>query len=110
MLRIIRKQWVYTLATYTPGIPPISPPTYENLLCWCTPPGIHALPNKPSQLTHRKRWQPLMESPDNLGYIVTQEHVTPHIGVTARFYGFDSAADEHNFASRKLSTPEYRSR
>ena len=50
-----------------------------------------------------------MES-DGLGYLSTQEHVTPHIGVTARFFGFNSDDDEHDFASRKLDEPEYTSR
>lgn len=48
-----------------------------------------------------------MES-DGLGYISTQEHVTPHIGITARLFGFDSADDEEAFASRTLDKPSYR--
>ena len=48
-----------------------------------------------------------MES-DGLGYITTQEHVTPHIGMTARLFGFDSIRDEEAFASRKLDPPDYR--
>ncbi|CAN0481165.1 unnamed protein product, partial [Scytosiphon promiscuus] len=31
------------------------------------------------QLTNPNRWQPLVES-DGLGYLSTQEHVTPHMG------------------------------
>ena len=50
-----------------------------------------------------------MES-NGLGFLSTQEHVTPHIGVTARFFGFNSKSDEDDFASRKLDQPEYRSR
>ncbi|CAN0194683.1 unnamed protein product [Scytosiphon promiscuus] len=62
--------------------------------------------NTPYKLTNRKRWQPLMESND-LGYITTQEHVTPHIGVTARFFGFQTPEDETDFASRELDRPSY---
>ncbi|CAM9200218.1 unnamed protein product, partial [Laminaria digitata] len=65
--------------------------------------------NSPYKLTKRRRWQPLIES-NGLGYLTTQEHVTPHIGVTARFFGFNSEGDEEAFASRQLSQPEYRSR
>ena len=50
-----------------------------------------------------------MES-DGLGYITTQEHVTPHIGVTARFFGFETAEDEEAWASRQLDRPPYRKR
>eukprot|EP00904_Undaria_pinnatifida_P002795 jgi/Undpi1/12516/HiC_scaffold_6.g02185.m1 len=63
--------------------------------------------NTPYKLRNRHRWQPLMES-DGLGYITTQEHVTPHIGMTARLFGFDSIGDEEAFASRKLDPPDYR--
>ena len=62
-----------------------------------------------SQLTNNRRWQPLTES-NGLGYLYTQEHVTPHIGITARFFGFNSADDEEAFASRELAEPEYISR
>lgn len=48
-----------------------------------------------------------MES-DGLGYISPQEHVVPHIGATARFFGFNSTADEEAFASRKVSSPKYK--
>lgn len=48
-----------------------------------------------------------MESND-LGYIAIQEHVTPHIGVLARLFGFRSEEDEEAFTSRKLSSPKYR--
>ena len=48
-----------------------------------------------------------MES-NGLGYISVQEHVTPHIGITARFFGFNSKEDEEAFASRKLEGPDYR--
>lgn len=71
---------------------------------------IHCLPhlhNITPQFSRKKRWQPLMES-DGLGYISTQEHVVPHIGATARFFGFNSTGDEEAFASRKLSSPEYK--
>ncbi|CAN0533141.1 unnamed protein product, partial [Scytosiphon promiscuus] len=61
------------------------------------------------QLANPRRWQPLIES-NGLGYLTTQEHVTPHIGVTARFFGFNSKQDEKAFASRELARPEYISR
>lgn len=50
-----------------------------------------------------------MES-NGFGYITTQEHVTPHIGVTARFFGFKEAEDEEAYASRELGKPPYRKR
>ena len=59
------------------------------------------------QLKRGRRWQPLTES-NGLGYITVQEHVTPHIGITARFFGFDTEEDEEAFASRKLDRPDYR--
>lgn len=62
-----------------------------------------------SQFTSKKRWQPLLES-DALGYISTQEHVVPHIGATARLFGFNSPEDEEEFASRELSKLSYRTR
>ena len=61
------------------------------------------------QFKHTKKWQPLMES-DGYGYITTQEHVTPHIGVTGRFFGFKTAEDEEAWGSRQLSGPPYRKR
>lgn len=48
-----------------------------------------------------------MES-DGLGYISVQEHVTPHIGFTARFFGFNSTQDEEAYASRQLDPPRYK--
>eukprot|EP00903_Cladosiphon_okamuranus_P005324 g5322.t1 len=65
--------------------------------------------NTPYRFKRTKKWQPLLES-DGLGYISTQEHVTPHIGVTARFLGFHSAGDEEAWGSRKLDKPSYRRR
>lgn len=62
-----------------------------------------------SQFKRTKKWQPLFESND-LGYISTQEHVTPHIGITARFFGFNNAHDEEAWGSRKLDKPPYRNR
>lgn len=62
-----------------------------------------------NQFSNKKRWQPLLES-DGLGYISTQEHVTPHIGMTGRFFGFKTADEEASFASRKLDKPSYRNR
>ncbi|CAM9509280.1 unnamed protein product, partial [Scytosiphon promiscuus] len=62
--------------------------------------------NSPYKVTKQKRWQPLMES-DGLGYITAQEHVTPHIGVTARLFGFENSDDETDFAARKLNAPGY---
>lgn len=59
------------------------------------------------QFSHKENWQPLTES-NGLGYIFTQEHVVPHIGATARFYGFNTTADEEAFASRQLSPPNYK--
>lgn len=59
------------------------------------------------QFSHKRRWQPLMES-DGLGYISFQEHVTPHIGMTARFFGFNSTEDEEAYASRHLDPPRYK--
>lgn len=61
------------------------------------------------QFKRTKKWQPLLES-DGLGYITAQEHVTPHIGITARFFGFDTAENEEAWASRKLDRPPYRNR
>jgi len=51
----------------------------------------------------------LLES-DGYGYITTQEHVTPHIGVTGRFLGFKTAEEEEAWGSRMLSRPSYRHR
>eukprot|EP00752_Nemacystus_decipiens_P017791 g15951.t1 len=65
--------------------------------------------NTPYKFKHKKRWQPLLES-DGIGYITTQEHVTPHIGVTARFLGFRTCKDEDEWGSRKLNKPPYRRR
>ncbi|CAM9270140.1 unnamed protein product [Ectocarpus sp. 6 AP-2014] len=65
--------------------------------------------NTPYKFKRTKRWQPLLES-DGLGYITAQEHVTPHIGVTARFFGFDTAENEEAWGSRKLDAPSYRNR
>ncbi|CAM9971879.1 unnamed protein product, partial [Ascophyllum nodosum] len=62
--------------------------------------------NSPWKLSKPKRWQPLMDS-NNLGYISSQEHVTPYIGATARYFGFNSSKDENAFASRELDNPEY---
>ncbi len=84
-------------------------------LCWqhldSTTRAKTSLPLHPScvQFEHTERWQPLMES-NGFGYITTPEHVTPHIGVTARFFGFETAEDEEAYASRELSTPPYRER
>ena len=61
-------------------------------------------PNR--QFRKKKKWQPLMES-DGLGYISTQEHVTPHIGSTGRYFGFSSEDDEKEYSSRSLSKPDY---
>ena len=47
-----------------------------------------------------------MES-DGLGYISTQEHVTPHIGSTGRYFGFSSEDEEKAYSSRKLAKPDY---
>ena len=47
-----------------------------------------------------------MES-DGLGYISTQEHVTPHIGSTGRYFGFSSEDEEKAYYSRMLSKPDY---
>lgn len=63
-------------------------------------------PTAAYQFAKKKRWQPLLET-DGLGYISTQEHVTPHVGVTARFFGFNSTADEEAFASREIEDPHY---
>ncbi|CAM9235018.1 unnamed protein product [Laminaria digitata] len=65
--------------------------------------------NSPYELSNERRWQPLMTS-NGLGYLSSQEHVTPHIGVTARFFGFNSTEDEKAFASRTLPQPSYRYR
>ena len=61
------------------------------------------------QFEHTMKWQPLMES-DGYGYITTQEHVTPHIGVTGRFFGFKTAEDEEAWESRQLGGPPYSNR
>lgn len=58
------------------------------------------------QFTNTFDWQPLLES-DGVGYITAQEHVTPHIGVTSRFFGFNTSDDEEEWGSRYLDTPEY---
>ncbi|CAM9870915.1 unnamed protein product [Ectocarpus fasciculatus] len=58
------------------------------------------------QFTEFKKWQPLVES-DGLGYVSTQEHVTPHIGSTGRYFGFSSDEDEQDFSSRKIDGPDY---
>eukprot|EP00752_Nemacystus_decipiens_P008074 g7217.t1 len=63
--------------------------------------------NTPYKLSRKNRWQPLLES-DGLGYITAQEHVTPHIGITGRFFGFETAEEEASFASRRLDKPSYR--
>lgn len=47
---------------------------------------------------------------NGLGYITSQEHVTPHIGLTGRLWGFLTPEDEEDFASRELSKPSYRNR
>ncbi len=47
-----------------------------------------------------------MES-DGLGYITVQEHVTPHIGSTGRYFGFSSEEEEDAYSSRKLGKPDY---
>eukprot|EP00903_Cladosiphon_okamuranus_P008504 g8169.t1 len=61
------------------------------------------------EFSKKERWQPLFES-DGLGYITAQEHVTPHIGMTSRFFGFQTAEEEASFASRKADKPSYRKR
>lgn len=58
------------------------------------------------QFEHTKSWQPLLES-NGIGYITAQEHVTPHIGVTARWFGFSTPKDEEAWGSRKLDEPPY---
>lgn len=60
-----------------------------------------------SQFKWNKRWQPLLES-DGLGYLSAQNHITPHIGITGRLFGFRSKGDEERFASRELPKPGYR--
>lgn len=51
----------------------------------------------------------MLES-NGLGYVAAPEHVTPHIGMTARFFGFKTAEEEDSFASRKVDSPSYRNR
>ncbi|CAN0096425.1 unnamed protein product [Ectocarpus sp. 4 AP-2014] len=65
--------------------------------------------NSPYEFTTVKKWQPLKES-DGLGYVSTQEHVTPHIGSTGRYFGFSSTEDEEDFSSRKVDGPDYLNR
>eukprot|EP00903_Cladosiphon_okamuranus_P012371 g11596.t1 len=65
--------------------------------------------NTPYKFKRRKKWQPLLES-NGLGYISTQEHVTPHIGITARFFGFNTLEEEEAWGSRELDKPPYRNR
>jgi hypothetical protein len=50
--------------------------------------------NSPWKLSNRKRWQPLLEH-NGRGYLSYQEHVTPHIGQTARsiFFTDDQLCD-----------------
>ncbi|CAM9338597.1 unnamed protein product [Ectocarpus sp. 8 AP-2014] len=65
--------------------------------------------NSPYEVTDTKKWQPPEES-DGLGYITTQEHVTPHIGSTGRYFGFSSKEDEEAFSSRTIDRPDYLNR
>eukprot|EP00903_Cladosiphon_okamuranus_P012376 g11599.t1 len=65
--------------------------------------------NTPYKFKRTKKWQPLLES-NGFGYISTQEHVTPHIGITARFFGFNSTADEKAWGLRQLEEPPYMNR
>ncbi|CAM9281589.1 unnamed protein product [Hapterophycus canaliculatus] len=62
--------------------------------------------NSPYSFYREDKWQPLIQS-DGLGYISVQEHVTPHIGSTGRFFGFSSKEDEDDFASRTVDKPAY---
>ncbi|CAB1104024.1 CPO-like [Ectocarpus sp. CCAP 1310/34] len=62
-----------------------------------------------SQFSSTKRWQPLMES-NGLGYLNSQVHVTPHIGVTGRFFGFNTSEDEEAWGARTLDRPPYQNR
>ncbi|CBN74946.1 expressed unknown protein [Ectocarpus siliculosus] len=65
--------------------------------------------NSPYEFTDFKKWQPLVES-DGLGYVSSQEHVTPHIGSTGRYFGFSSKEDEEDFSSRTIDAPDYLNR
>ena len=66
--------------------------TDRHLLCHCHHP----------QITDATAWQPLIDSND-LGFFYAQEHVTPHIGTTARPVVLTQ--DEH--AARTLDSPNY---
>lgn len=50
-----------------------------------------------------------MES-NGLGYVNSQVHITPHIGVTGRFFGFNTAEDEEAWGARTLDRPPYQDR
>ena len=93
---------------HTPLTYPPLPSMFDYVCALQQPLARHDVRNKRliHQLTNERRWQPLMSTND-LGYITTQEHVTPYIGVTARFYGFNSTADEEAYASRWLEPPSY---
>ncbi|CAM9150528.1 unnamed protein product [Ectocarpus sp. 8 AP-2014] len=65
--------------------------------------------NSPYKFSSTERWQPLMES-NGLGYVNSQVHVTPHIGVTGRFFGFNTAEDEEAWGARTLDRPPYQDR
>lgn len=73
--------------------------------------GILIFPSRPRlvQFKHTMKWQPLLES-DGLGYVYAPEHVTPHIGVTGRFWGFNTSEDEDAWGSRQSDRTPYRFR
>lgn len=68
--------------------------------------GLKTDPRRGKQFKVKDRWQPLTEH-DDLGYIFSQMHVTPHIGAMARFYGFNSSEGEEEFSQRELPDPDY---
>jgi hypothetical protein len=58
--------------------------------------------NSPWKIDNPNRWQPLIESND-LGFFFAQEHVTPHIGTTAR----PVILSRDEIKGRTLDDPEY---
>mmetsp|Transcript_1965 Transcript_1965/g.3054 ORF Transcript_1965/g.3054 Transcript_1965/m.3054 type:complete len:522 (+) Transcript_1965:66-1631(+) len=54
-------------------------------------------------LNNKKSWKPLQET-DGLGFVFNQQHVTPHIGETARSYFLG----DEDVCSRKLDNPKYK--
>lgn len=67
---------------------------------WRTDPYVPR--NNPWTLQHRKNWQPLLEH-NSRGYLSYQEHVTPHIGQTARSIFFTN----EELCAKTAANPHY---